>query len=136
MKARLFGLALVAIAIGAAWWSVFLPLQKAVAQEPHVTYSIKGFVLAGFAAVFGLFFLIFGGSVPYRHVERQSPTGAGWVLLAASVLASGFCFWWAESRFEALGYAYSGASPAPRATPFVMPPIPEPPPQPVYPGAR
>ena len=40
-------------------------------------YSTKAFVFAGFAAVFGAFFVLTGGSVPYRNVEKQSPPAAG-----------------------------------------------------------
>ena len=35
------------------------------------------------AAVFGLFLLIFGDSVPYRNAERQNFTFAGWLLMLA-----------------------------------------------------
>ena len=43
------------------------------------------------------------------------------MLLLLSLAVSGAGFWWAERQFEALGYAYSGAAPAPKATPFVFP---------------
>lgn len=120
---RLFGLLLLAVAAAAAWWGIWEPLQAAAAQEPHVRYDIKVFVLVPFAAVFGLFFVIFGGRIPYRNVEKQSPTRAGLILMLIAAVASGACFWLAESRFEALGYGYSGADPVhtekldPRAIP-------------------
>ena len=97
-----------------------------------VKYSTKAFVFVGFAAVFGAFFVLTGGSVPYRNVEKQSPTAAGWVLLLVSVAVSGAGFWWAERQFETFGYAYSGAAPAPKATPFVFPTPPPMAPRPTF----
>ncbi|MCB2059696.1 MAG: hypothetical protein R3E09_07620 [Novosphingobium sp.] len=130
---RLFGLLLVAVASGATWWGIWGPLQAAVAQEPHVRYDLKVFVLVPFAAVFGLFLVMFGSSIPYRNTQRHSPTTAGLVLLLIAGAASGGCYWWAKSRFEALGYAYSGADPV-RIQKVEPPPIPRPPsvPQPKF----
>ena len=111
MAARLFGLIFLLIAAGAAWWGIWEPLQAAQAQEPDVRYRIAVFVLVPFAAVFGLFFLIFGSSVPYRDAARQSLTRAGWVLVLLAATGSGVGFWWFKARFNALGYGHSGASP-------------------------
>ena len=101
---RLGGLLCLAIALGFGWFFIWLPLQAAQAHAPEVEYSIKAFVLVPFAAVFGLFFLIFGGSMSYRNVERQMPTAAGWVLFLLAALASGLSFWWFKAQFAALGY--------------------------------
>lgn len=103
---RLGGLICLAVAAAFGWFFIWLPLQAAQAHAPEVDYSIKAFVLVPFAAVFGLFFLLFGDSVPYRNVEKQTPTGAGWLLFLVAGLASGVGFWWFNSRFEALGYGY------------------------------
>lgn len=101
---RLGGLLCLGIAAGFGWFFIWQPLQAAQANAPEVEYSIKAFVLVPFAAVFGLFFLAVGGSVPYRNVEKQNFTPAGWALLAVAILISGLSFWWFQARFDALGY--------------------------------
>jgi hypothetical protein len=121
MKARLFGLFCLLIALGAAWWSIWEPLQAAAEQTGRVRYRLAGFVLVPAAVVFGLFFLIFGDSVPYRNAERQSPTAAGWALLVLMAAGSGATFWWFKDKMTGLGYAYSGSTPVAPATPTPMP---------------
>ena len=101
---RIGGLVCLAIAAGFGWFVIWQPLQDAQAHAPEVRQSIKAFVLVPFAAVFGIFFLIFGGSVPYRNVEKQTPTAAGWVLFIVAAAASGIGFWWFKAQFDALGY--------------------------------
>lgn len=103
---RLGGLLCLAIAAGFGWFFIWLPLQAARAAEPEVEYSIKAFVLVPFAAVFGLFFLIFGDSVPYRNAEKQNFTAAGWALVLVAAVVSGAAFWWFKAQFDALGYGY------------------------------
>jgi hypothetical protein len=68
---RIGGLVCLAVAAGFGWFFIWQPLQQAQAHAPQVEYSIKAFVLVPFAAVFGLFFLLFGDSVPYRNVEKR-----------------------------------------------------------------
>lgn len=101
---RLGGLLCLAIAAGFGWFFIWQPLEAARAHAPEVQYSIKAFVLVPFAAVFGLFFLAVGDSVPYRNVEKQVPTAAGWVMLLIAAAASGLSFWWFSAQFDALGY--------------------------------
>lgn len=125
MKTRLLGLLCLLVAAAAAWWGIWQPLQLAAAQEQRVRYGLTVFVLVAAASVFGLFFAVFGDSVPYRDAARQRFTAAGWVLLLLIAAGSGAGFWWFKSRMEALGYGYSGASPAPRAT--LAPPYDPPP---------
>lgn len=103
---RLGGLLCLAIAAGFGCYFIWLPLQEAQAQAAEVHYSIKAFVLVPFSAVFGLFFLLFGDSVPYRNVEKQSFTAAGWILVLLAAGASGLSFWWFKAQFAALGYGY------------------------------
>lgn len=112
MLARLGGLLCLAIAAGFGWFFIWEPLQAAQAGAPEVHYSTKAFVLVPFAAVFGLFFVIFGDSVPYRHVEKQSPTAAGWVLFLVAAVIGGLGFWWFDAQFDALGYTYPGGVPS------------------------
>lgn len=103
---RLGGLLCLAVAAAFGWFFIWQPLQAAQAQAPEVEYSIKAFVLVPFAAVFGLFFMLFGDGVPYRNVEKQTPTAAGWMLFLVAGVVSGLAFWWFKARFEALGYGY------------------------------
>ena len=101
---RLGGLLCLVIAVAAGWWGIWLPYQQAMAGAAEVQYSLKVFVLAPAALIFGLFFVIFGDSVPYRDAEAQKLTSAGWALMAIVTLASGACFWWFKQAFETLGY--------------------------------
>jgi hypothetical protein len=55
--------------------------------------------------VFGVFFLLLGDSVPYRNVEKQNFTAAGWILFLVAMAVSGLAFWWFKTQFVALGYA-------------------------------
>jgi hypothetical protein len=110
--ARLGGLLCLAVAAGFGWFFIWEPLQSAQAHAPEVHFSTKAFVLVPFAAVFGVFFLIFGDSVPYRHVEAQKPTVAGWALLLIAAALGGLGFWWFDAKFDALGYAYPGQMPS------------------------
>jgi hypothetical protein len=104
IMARLGGLVCIALAAGCAWFFIWLPLEAARAHSPEVQFSTKAFVLVPFAAVFGLFFMIFGDSVEYRNAEKQFPTAAGWVLFLLAMVAGGLGFWWFDAQFEALGY--------------------------------
>ncbi|MCW1430142.1 hypothetical protein [Novosphingobium sp. JCM 18896] len=101
---RLGGLLCLAIAAGFGWFLIWQPLQQAEAHVPTVEYSLKAFVLVPFAAVFGLFFLLVGNSVPYRNVEKQNLTPAGWILFAIAAAVSGLAFWYFKTRFAELGY--------------------------------
>ena len=101
---RLGGLIAVVIGAGTAWFFILGPLAAARAGAPEVSYSTKAFVLAPFAIVFGLFFILFGDSMPYRHVEAQKPTTAGWILLIVAGAASAACFFWFKQQFASLGY--------------------------------
>lgn len=104
--ARLGGLVCLVAALAFGWFFIWQPLEAARMHAPEVDYSVKAFVLVPFAAVFGLFFLIFGDGVPYRNVEKQTPTPAGWLLFLAAAAAGGVAFWWFDAQFGALGYGY------------------------------
>ncbi|MEO5587315.1 MAG: hypothetical protein ABIQ81_06440 [Novosphingobium sp.] len=110
--ARFGGLLCLVVALGFGWFFIWQPLQAAQAHAQEVEYSTKAFVLVPFAAVFGLFFLIFGDTVAYRHVEKQSPTAAGWVLFLVAAVIGGLGFWWFDAKFDQLGYTYPGGVPA------------------------
>lgn len=110
--ARLGGLLCLAVALGFGWFFIWEPFQAARAGAPEVEFSTKAFVLVPFAAVFGLFFAIFGDSVPYRNVEKQTPTAAGWILFLIAAAAGGLGFWWFDREFDRLGYAMPGQYPA------------------------
>jgi hypothetical protein len=102
---RIGGLICLLVAAGFGWFFIWHPLQQAQAHSPEVEYSIKAFVLVPFAAVFGVFFLLFGDSVPYRNAEKQNFTAAGWILFLVAMVASGLAFWWFKTQFAALGYS-------------------------------
>lgn len=110
--ARLGGLLCLAVALGFGWFFIWEPLQAARAGAPEVEFSTKAFVLVPFAAAFGLFFVIFGDSVPYRNVEKQTPTAAGWILFLIAAVAGGLGFWWFDREFDRLGYAMPGQYPS------------------------
>ena len=109
---RIGGLFCLAVAAGFGWFFIWQPLQQAQAHAPEVEYGIKAFVLVPFAAVYGLFFLIFGDSVPYRNHEKQNFTLAGWLLFLIAAVASGVGFWWFDAKFDELGYAMPGQYPS------------------------
>ena len=106
MAYRIGGLLCLALAAAFGWFFIWRPLEAVHAHAAEVEYSIKAFVLVPFSAVFGLFFLLFGDSVPYRNVEKQSFTAAGWILVLLAAGASGLSFWWFKAQFAALGYGY------------------------------
>lgn len=131
MAYRIGGLLCLALAAAFGWLFIWQPLEAVQAHAPEVEYSVKAFVLVPFAAVFGVFFLIFGDSVPYRNVEKQVPTAAGWGLFVLAALAGGLGFWWFDARFKAEGYGYIGAPPAVDAS-YTPPVIPTPPAVPTF----
>jgi UDP-N-acetylmuramyl pentapeptide phosphotransferase/UDP-N-acetylglucosamine-1-phosphate transferase len=112
IMARLGGLLSIAVAVAFGWFFIWEPLQAAQAHAPKVDFSTKAFVLVPFAAVFGVFFVIFGDSVPYRNVEKQVPTAAGWVLVLIAAVVGGIGFWWFNAKFDELGYAMPGQYPS------------------------
>ena len=103
---RIGGLVCLAIAGGAGWWGFWRPLQDAVVHDPEVHFSPKLFVLVPFAAVYGLFFLLFGDSVPYRNVAKQNFTAAGWLLLLIAAAASGAGFLCFYGQLAEIGYGF------------------------------
>ena len=112
LLARFGGLLCLAVASGFGWFFIWEPLQAARAGVPEVEFSTKAFVLVPFAAVFGLFFVICGDAVPYRHVEKQAPTAAGWILFLIAAVAGGLGFWRFDREFDRLGYAMPGQYPS------------------------
>lgn len=104
LLSRIGGVVCLVLAAAFGWFFIWQPLEQARAHAPEVEYSIKAFVFVPFAAVFGLFFLIFGDSVEYRNIEKQTPTAAGWILFLVAAAAGGLGFWWFQAQFDALGY--------------------------------
>lgn len=102
---RLGGLVCLIGAGGFGWFFILKPLQAAQAHAAEISYNNKIFILAPALVVFGLFFLIAGDRWPYRDVEKQRPTTAGWILLAVTAIAAIAGFWWFDQQFKALGYS-------------------------------
>ena len=104
IKARLGGIA--ALALGAAifWFFILAPLQQAEAGAAEVSYSTKAFILVPFCAVFGIAFLLFGSRFEYRTADHKNFTLAGWLAFAIGIALAGAGWWWYEQQFSALGY--------------------------------
>lgn len=101
---RLGGLACLIGAAAFGWFGVWKPLQAAHAHAAEISYNSKIFVLVPALLVFGLFFLVAGARWPYRDVEKQRPTLAGWILMAITAAAAIGGYFWFEQQFKALGY--------------------------------
>lgn len=104
LKFRLGGVALLAIAFGAAWWGVWLPLQSAKAAASQVMWTLRIVVLIPLASVFGLFFLLTGAHYPYRDVERKTLTPVGWTLLGIVAVLGLAAYFGMKTVFEQYGY--------------------------------
>jgi hypothetical protein len=107
LKIRLGGLLSIAIGLGIAWFTLWMPLQQARAGAAEISMHIKAaYVLVPFALVFGTAFLAGGTRAQYRDVTHQPPklTPLGWMLMAATLVLAGLCFWYVQGQFAALGY--------------------------------
>jgi hypothetical protein len=58
--ARFSGLFLLLLGVGAGYWQIFLPIKKALQQEPYISYSSEVVIVASIAIFMGLFLLFFG----------------------------------------------------------------------------
>ncbi len=105
IRFRIGGLISLIVSVGFGWFFIWQPLQQAQHHVATVQYSIKAFVAVPALAVSGLFLLLFGDTVPYRNVEKKTPTAAGWILFLVIAAASGLSFWWFKAQFAALGYS-------------------------------
>lgn len=108
VRARLLGLALIAGGIGLAWFFGFEPLQEAQAGAAQVSYSMKMFIVAPMAIVFGLFLLVGGAQV--ADVVTQPPRTKRqhmivWPLFAVALAAGGLAWWWFDAQLSGLGYS-------------------------------
>lgn len=104
LKARLGGLALIAIGLGLAWFFLLGPLQEARQGAPEVRYFLKAFFAAPACVIFGTAFLWRGARLRYRDAARKRLTSMGWFLLVLVALSTAAGFWWFEQQFAALGY--------------------------------
>ena len=107
VKARLIGLAVAAAGVGLAWFFGFKPLEEARAGAQEVSYSIKMFLIAPMAIVFGLFLAIGGAQVadvvmaPPRTTRQHLIV---WPLFVLALAAGGLAWWWLDGQLGALGY--------------------------------
>ena len=107
VKARLIGLAVAAAGVTLAWFFGFKPLEEARAGAQEVSYSVKMFLVAPMAIVFGLFLAIGGTRV--ADVVMQPPRTARqhmivWPLFVLALGAGGLAWWWLDGQLGALGY--------------------------------
>ena len=106
LRNRLGGLLACVLGAALAWHGIWLPLQAAWAHAPEVRYQTTIFAIVPFLIVFGLFLLIGGAKWPYRDVERQTLTPAGWALMAVVAISAAGSFFWLTRTFAALGYQH------------------------------
>lgn len=106
LRNRIGGLLACAVGAVLAWHEIWLPLQAARAGAPEVRYQTTIFAIVPLLIVFGLFLLIGGARWPYRDVERQTLTPAGWTLMAVVAISAGLSWYWLTSTFAALGYQH------------------------------
>lgn len=104
LKARLGGLLALVVAGVIGWWAIWTPWQDALHHQAQISYDLKAFVTTPALVVAGLFFLIFGNSVPYRDVEKQSLTPAGWILVIVIGVAALAGWWWFHTQIASQGY--------------------------------
>jgi len=107
VRARLLGLVLIVVGLGLAWFFGLKPIEAAQAGAAEVSYSMKIFVAAPMAIVFGLFLLVGGASV--ADVVTQPPRTKRqhmivWPLFAVALAAGGLAWWWFDAQLQALGY--------------------------------
>ncbi len=104
LKARLAGLALIALGAALGWFFALRPLEEARQGAPEVSYSLKIFLIVPLCIIFGAAFVVKGSSLSYRNVERQTFTPTGWFLFGLVAFATATGFWWFKEQFSALGY--------------------------------
>lgn len=107
LRIRLGGLLSIAIGLGVAWFTLWMPLQQARAGAAEISMHLKAaYVLVPFALVFGLAFLVGGTRTRYRDVTHQPPrlTPLGWMLMVLALVLAGVCFWYVQAQLATLGY--------------------------------
>ncbi|MCC7055356.1 MAG: hypothetical protein IT355_18935 [Gemmatimonadaceae bacterium] len=101
---RMGGLLLVVLSLAVAWWGIWQPYQAALAHQPDVRFHLKVFVLVPAAFAFGLFFILFGNTMPYRNTAKGTFTIAGWVLMLVVTAVAFGTYSWLKAQFAGLGY--------------------------------
>jgi hypothetical protein len=105
IKARLGGLALIALGLGLGWFFLLEPLQKASHGAHEVHYSLKAVFAVPACLIFGVAFMLLGKRLRYRDDAHKNFTAVGWILFALVALATAAGFWWFQQQFAALGYS-------------------------------
>ncbi|WP_259666740.1 hypothetical protein [Rhizobium lentis] len=105
IKYRLGGILILLVGMVIAWVAIWQPLHQAELGAHAVTWMPRIVVLIAVCAVFGLYFVVTGNRYPYRDVERQSLTMAGWILFAITALATVAGFFWMDATLKSLGYS-------------------------------
>ena len=104
LKARLGGLALIALGSGLGWFFILEPLRLARLHAHDIHYSIKAFLAVPACLIFGCAFLLLGSRFRYRTPAGGNFTPTGCALFIVVVAVSGAGFWWFQQEFGALGY--------------------------------
>jgi len=111
LKARLIGVAMIALGVGLAWFFGLKPLQEARAGAAEVSYSMKAFIVAPMAAVAGLFLLVGGPSVQAAMLSPPRTKAQHlivWPMFAAALALGFLAWWWFDSQLRAIGYVTTG----------------------------
>jgi hypothetical protein len=101
--ARLSGLFLLLLGAGAGYWQVFLPIKKALQQEPNISYSTGIAIVASIAVFMGLFLLVFGAEGLGFLSKPSSKIGLVLFFIGIIVFVLG-CYFGMQFIMRGLGY--------------------------------
>jgi predicted acyltransferase len=87
VDARLAGLFIFLLGLGAGFWFIYTPIYQALSGASYVTYD-RGVGVPPIAILIGLFLMIYGQRG--YAVFQEQPTGRALLLLALAVLTSVF----------------------------------------------
>ena len=104
IKARMGGLALIALGLAAGWFFILRPLQEASHGAAAVDYSPKAFLFAPASVVFGVAFLLGGSGFRYRNEAHTNFSAVGWLLMILVAVVSAAGFWWFNQEIATRGY--------------------------------
>jgi predicted acyltransferase len=102
--ARLTGLFILLVGAGAGYWQIILPIEKALQQEPDISYSSEIAIIASIAVFMGLFLLVFGAE-GLGFLSRPSSNKVGLVLFFIGIIVFVLaCYFGMQFILRGLGY--------------------------------